>query len=178
MAAVIHGGGDKEDDKRRFAVICPVFAMQPKNYQQGALAPLDLWLEALGKAQLKRIAWAGRLANILSILRRLEPPQREARNIVEPTKGIGGELGGLLLPSKMPKLSTVIPAFQQRPLLTPKCSSLTCVPYGNRRHPSSSTKRNTATRRKMSVPATVPTIRSSSFSSTLSHQIRLIVALT
>ena len=47
MVAVIQGGGDKEDDKRWFAVICSVFAVQLKYYQQHALDKLDLRLEAL-----------------------------------------------------------------------------------------------------------------------------------
>ena len=53
MAVVIQGGGGKEDDKRLFAVIFPVFTMQLKIYQQNALEQLDSWLEALKTARLK-----------------------------------------------------------------------------------------------------------------------------
>ena len=57
---------------------------------------------------------AGRLANTLPIFRRPEPPQHDARSIVEPTEGLGGGWGAPLVRREL-KLSTVIPAIQQRP---------------------------------------------------------------
>ena len=55
------------------------------------------------------------LVNIEKALR----PQHDAGSIVEPTKGLGGESGGLLVSGKRRKLGTVIPVIQQRRLLCP-----------------------------------------------------------